>query len=94
MFTSQIVFPWYKSPLYGTTPNKTYVRAASAWSPPRVAPTQAIANRYMPELPERIALDYGILSKWVSVNAVERTYHGSESEKKALKASGDKYIEA
>ena len=55
---------------------------------------RAMAKSYLGEISAQIALDRRSLSKWVLVNAAERTYHGLESEKRDLKAFIDMYMEA
>jgi len=55
---------------------------------------RAMAKSYLGEISAQIAIDRRVLSKWVLVNAAERTYHGLESEKRDLKIFIDTYMEA
>lgn len=54
---------------------------------------RGMADRYLAEVFARIVPDYATFSKWVLVNAAERTYHGMESEKRHLHAYVEMYLE-
>ncbi len=54
---------------------------------------RSMADRYLAEVSSGISLDYEVFSKWVLVNAAERTYHGLESEKEHLHSFIGKYLE-
>lgn len=54
---------------------------------------RSIADRYLTSVSTEISFDYEVFSKWVLVNAAERTYHGLESEKEHLHSFIGKYIE-
>ena len=47
---------------------------------------RAIANTYLKAIENRMAIDHKILSRWMLVNAAERTYFGVQSEREDLLA--------
>ena len=47
---------------------------------------RAMANRYLSEISRHSSFDFGVFSKWVLINAAERTYYGLESEKEHLRS--------
>ena len=53
---------------------------------------RAIANTYLSTVANQWRIDYKILSRWILINAAERTYHGMASETQALKAFIDRYL--
>jgi hypothetical protein len=55
---------------------------------------RAIASTYLSTVGSRVGIDYSILSRWILVNAAERTYHGMLSEKEDLLKFIRKYLYA
>jgi hypothetical protein len=53
---------------------------------------QAVADRYLTAILSGTSFDHERLSKWVFVNAAERTYHGLESEQERLQRFIDMYL--
>ncbi len=53
---------------------------------------RAMANRYLAGVGLGSTIDSAMFSKWVLVNAAERTYHGMQSEKARLSAFIDRYL--
>jgi aminoglycoside phosphotransferase (APT) family kinase protein len=53
---------------------------------------RAIANTYLSTIANRWRIDYKILSRWILINAAERTYHGMTSEMRALKSFIGRYL--
>jgi hypothetical protein len=54
---------------------------------------RAMANRYLAEVFSHAAPDRAVFSRWVLVNAAERTYHGLPSEKEHLRAYVKMYLD-
>ncbi len=54
---------------------------------------RAVAGTYLLTVGRRRAIDYKILSRWMLINAAERTYYGMPSEREDLLAFIRKYLE-
>jgi aminoglycoside phosphotransferase (APT) family kinase protein len=54
---------------------------------------RAIANTYLSTVRDRVALDSTDLSRWMLINAAERTYYGMPSERKDLLAFIGRYLD-
>jgi hypothetical protein len=53
---------------------------------------RAMSNRYLVAISAQKIFDCERFSKWVLINAAERTYHGQQSEKEDLLAFVEKYL--
>ena len=54
---------------------------------------RSMADHYLAGISSEISLDYEVFSKWVLINAAERTYHGLDSEQEHLQLFIGKYLE-
>ncbi len=88
-FTADVAHTWVLLRVVPRVPQMNGIKYAIQRSVAR-----AMAARYLAEIAEQAALDTCTLSKWVLVNAAERTFHGLESEKEHLRVYIERYLDA